>query len=110
MLAWDRVMLGNVQTGKQLLRQVELFRFRKVTDVASVDGQRRLDRHRIDVGDRFLERPGDIRIGFLFEADVRVADLQKQRRAGDGAGGFFRGRKGQVNRRQNAGGKDEQGS
>jgi hypothetical protein len=47
-----------------------------------VNGQGRLQWHGVDEIDGLPERPGDIGIGVLVEADVGVADLQEQRNAG----------------------------
>src|SRR6516164_2837005 len=46
-------------------------------DVAGVDDERRGCRHRVDLGDRLLERAERVRVGGFVEADMAVADLQK---------------------------------
>ena len=51
-------------------------------NVAGMDGERGLDLHRIDQRDGLLQGARHIGIGLLVEADMGVADLQEERRAG----------------------------
>ena len=53
-------------------------------DVAGVDHERRLDRHRLDLVDGFLQRAERVGIGRLVEADMAVADLQEGHAGGLG--------------------------
>ena len=48
-----------------------------MADIAGVDHERRLDRHRVDPANRLFERATGVGIGRLVEADVAVADLQE---------------------------------
>jgi hypothetical protein len=82
MLAGHGVQLRDAQPGQQLAFEIERFRFGEVGDVARVNRQCRLDRHCVDNINRLFERARNVRIGFLFKADMRVADLQEQGRAG----------------------------
>ncbi len=56
---------------------VEFGRLRQMADVAGVDHEGRLDRHRLDLADRLFKRAERIRVGRLVEADMAVADLQE---------------------------------
>ena len=72
------MQFGDFQAGHQLGRVVEFLGLGEMGDVAGVNRQRRLDGHGVDVVDRLLERGRDVGIGFLVEADMRIADLQEQ--------------------------------
>jgi hypothetical protein len=61
---------------------VELGGLRQMGDVAGVDHEGRLHRHRLDLVDRLLERAERVRIGRLVEADMAVADLQEGQAGG----------------------------
>ncbi len=80
--------------------EVELFGLREMRDVARVNRQRGPDRHRVDPLDRLFERARDVGIGFLVEADMRVADLQEQRHARGRRGIAARGGARQLDRRE----------
>jgi hypothetical protein len=101
-LAGHGVKLSDVQSRHQLRRGVEFLGFRKMGDIARVNGERWFHGHGVDEADRLLQRPGDIGIGFLAEPDMRVADLEEQRDAADPGRVFLRRRHGQVEWRKNA--------
>ena len=63
---------------------VELGHLRQMADVAGVNHERRLYRHRLDPVDRLLQRAARVRIGRLVEADMAVADLQEGEAGGLG--------------------------
>ena len=73
----------NVELGAadHLLRVVEFVRLRRMADVAGMDHERRLVRHRHDLVDRRAERDARIRVGGLGEADVAVGDLDEGKAA-----------------------------
>ena len=54
-----------------------------------------------------IERAGDVGIGVLAEADVRVADLHEQRSAALAAGARLRGQR-EIERRQHPAGQGEE--
>ncbi len=59
----------------RLIGVVELLVLRQMGDVTGVDDEGGLRRHRIDFGNRLLERAERVRIGGFVEADMTVADL-----------------------------------
>jgi hypothetical protein len=61
----------------ELVGIVELVRLREMGDVAGVDHERGLRRHRFDLGDGFAQRAERVGVGRLVEADVAVADLEE---------------------------------
>src|SRR4051794_4430908 len=63
---------------------IEFLDLRQMRDVAGVDHERWLFRHRVDLVDGFLQRADRIRIGRLVEADMAVADLQERHAGGLG--------------------------
>ena len=63
---------------------VEFLDLRQMGDVAGVDHERRLFRHRLDLVDGLLQRAERIGIGRLVEADMAVADLQERHPGGLG--------------------------
>ncbi len=80
MFAW-RVVDVELGAADHLLRVVEFVRLRRVADVAGMDHERRLVRHRHDLIDRRVERGARVRIGGLCEADVAVGDLNEGKAA-----------------------------
>ena len=64
-----------------LLRVVEFVRLRRMADVAGMDHERRLVRHRHDLVDRRVERNARVGIGGLGEADVAVGNLNEGKSA-----------------------------
>src|ERR1700677_5234398 len=78
----DVVLAGRVMDVElcpvdELQRVVELLRFRGVADVAGVDHERRLVRHRHNLVYRDLEGRARVRVGGLFEADMAVGHLTR---------------------------------
>jgi hypothetical protein len=73
------VQLGDSHPAEHLLREVRTRQASTVRDVARVDDERRPVGHCIHQVHRLAERPGDIRVSVLGEADVGVADLQEER-------------------------------
>jgi hypothetical protein len=76
------VLAGNVVHVEPRLRDdaigiVEFRRLGEVGDIASVNDEGRLDRKRIDLVHRFLERAERIGVRRLVESDMAVADLQE---------------------------------
>ena len=61
----------------ELVGIVELVRLREMGDVAGVDHEGGLRRHRFDLGDGFAQRAERVGVGRLVEADVAVADLKE---------------------------------
>src|SRR6266851_5710636 len=66
---------------------VELGGLRQMRDVAGMDHEGRLLRHRVDLVDGFFQRAKRVRIGRLVEADMAVADLQEAHARGFGGVG-----------------------
>jgi hypothetical protein len=100
MLARNRMQLRGPQLAEQLLGRVEFRGLGQMRDVAGVNDQRRLRRHAVDVVDCLGQRAIDVRIRFLVEADMRVADLHEQRLAQIGGSVFVGGGHGQVDGHQ----------
>jgi len=76
------VLAGNkenllVRSLDDLIGSVPLFFLRQVTDVAGMDQERRLCRHRLDLGYRLAERGGRVRVCRQVKADMAVTDLHK---------------------------------
>jgi hypothetical protein len=69
-LARDRVHLGAAQAREQLLRLIELGGLGQVRDVAGVDDEGRLLRHRVDELDDLPQRAVDVGIGSLVKLDM----------------------------------------
>ena len=89
-LAWHIVHLEPGGTD-DLIGVIELRRFRQVADIARVDHEGRLFRHRLDEVDGFFERAKRVGVGRLVKTDVAVADLQEGQAAGGRSrGGFAR--------------------
>src|ERR1700722_2946064 len=62
---------------EDLVGIVEFFGLGKMRDVAGVNDERRLHRHRLHLGDGFAQRAQRIRVRLLVKADVTVAHLQE---------------------------------
>jgi len=58
-----------------------------VADIAGVDEEGRLRRHRLDLVDRLGERGARVGVGRQVEADMPVTDLNKSKRAPRRLGG-----------------------
>src|SRR4029077_5888982 len=76
------VLAGYVMHVKPRLRDdavgvVKFGRLREMGDIAGVNDEGWLDRKRIDLVQRFLERADSVRVRRLVESDMAVADLQK---------------------------------
>ena len=71
------VMDVELRASDQLQRVVELLWLGGVGDVAGVDHERRVARHRDDLVDRHLEGRARVRIGGLGEADMAVGHLDE---------------------------------
>src|ERR1700761_9307125 len=67
---------------------VEFFGLGKMRDVAGVNDEGRLHRHRLHLGDGFAQRAERIRVRLLVEADMAVAHLQESRSGGLRRGSF----------------------
>ena len=76
------MLAGHVMDVEPALRDdavgiIELGRLRQMRDVAGVDHEGRLHRHRLDPIDGLFQRADRVGIGRLIEADMAVADLQE---------------------------------
>jgi hypothetical protein len=60
-----------------LIGIVELVRFGKMGDIAGMNHEGRLGRHRLHLGNGLAQRAERIRVSRLAEADMAVADLQE---------------------------------
>ncbi len=61
----------------ELMRVVELLRLGEMRDVAGVQHEGGLLRHRLDLADRLFQRRARVGVGGLGEADVAVGDLHE---------------------------------
>src|SRR5208282_2808145 len=77
MLTWYKVDLLGRRSLQYLVERVELTRLRELTQITGVNDEIRCVRHRVDLVDRGLQGSGDVRIGWLVETDVTVADLHE---------------------------------
>src|SRR5208282_1376875 len=77
MLTWYKVDLLGRRSLQYLIQRIELTRLRELTQIASVNDEIRCVEHRVDLVDRGLQGSGDVRIGWLVETDVTVADLHE---------------------------------
>src|ERR1700688_1829314 len=89
----DVVLAGhpvNLDAGfaEYLVGIVELGGPGKMRDVAGVNDEGRLDRHRLHLGDGLAQRPQSMRFGRLFEADMAVAHLQESEAGSPGRNRF----------------------
>src|SRR5262249_49710922 len=60
-----------------LLKRIEFFRLRKMTQVTRMQDKLRPGRQTVNLGDRFLESSDDILVRVFVEPDVAVADLNE---------------------------------
>src|ERR1022692_1975410 len=68
-----------------LIKRVEFTRLRELTQITGVNDEIRWVGHGIDFVDRRLQSGGDVRISWLVEADMTVADLDKAEVPGSAA-------------------------
>jgi hypothetical protein len=71
------VMHVELDLADDLIGIVELVGLGKMGDVAGMNHEGRLGRHRLHLGDGLAQRAECIRVGRLAEADMAVADLQE---------------------------------
>jgi hypothetical protein len=67
---------------KHLVGIIEFGRLGKMRNVAGVNDEGRLDRHRLYLGDGFAQRTERVGVRRLVKADVTVAHLQKRESGG----------------------------
>jgi len=76
-LAGDEMEGVGLDALEELIGRVELGRLGEMRDVAGVDHEGGIEIERIDPLDRLAQGRRDIRVGFLAEADMAVADLDE---------------------------------
>src|SRR5437867_10638362 len=80
----DVVLPGHIadslrpESFEHLIGGVELVGLGQLRDVAGVQHERRMPRHCVELGDRFLKRRRDVLVRLLIEADVAIADLREE--------------------------------
>src|SRR6202158_3512468 len=77
MLARHKVDLFGGRSLQCLVQRIEFARLRELAQIAGVNDEIRFVEHGIDLVDCRLQSGGDVRIRWLVETDVTVADLDK---------------------------------
>src|SRR5260370_2312004 len=77
MLTRHKVDLFRGRSLQCLGQRIEFTRLRELTQIAGVNDEIRFVGHRIDLVDRRLQSGGDVRVCWLVETDLTVADLDK---------------------------------
>src|ERR1700675_503681 len=77
MLTRHKVDLFGGRSLQCLIKRIEFTRLRELTQNAGVNDEIRFVGHGIDLVDCRLQSGGDVRIRWLVETDVAVADLDK---------------------------------